>query len=135
MGYIRDQTLSEGGRGFISIEDRINDKSKNLALYALRCNEKLIMAATTKLKPKIFINVQNKQEMEKYRLTKWKKKAVHGQFLREPESTDDGNRWEWLKRGELNYETESLLCADQEHALQVNAIKCSIDKTSDTPLC
>ena len=32
-------------------------------------------------------------------------------------------------------ETESLLCAAQEHALRVNSIKYSIDKTSDTPLC
>ena len=57
VSYIRDQTLSEGGRGFVSIEDCVNDESKNLALYALRCNEKLIIAATTKLKPIKFTNV------------------------------------------------------------------------------
>ena len=55
--------------------------------------------------------------------------------MREAKSTDDGNRWEWLKRGELKHETESLLCAAQEQALRVNAIKYSINKTSDTPLC
>ena len=41
---------------------------------------------------------------------------------------------EWLKRGEVKCETESLLCAAQEQALRVNAIKYSIDN-SDTRLC
>ena len=55
--------------------------------------------------------------------------------MRERGSTDDRNRWEWLKRGKLKSETEILLCAAQEQALQVNAIKYTIDKTSGTPLC
>ena len=55
--------------------------------------------------------------------------------MRETESTDDRNRWEWLKRGELKRKTESLLCAAQEEALRVSAIKYSIDKTRGTPLC
>ena len=50
-------------------------------------------------------------------------------------SNDDGNRWEWPKRGKLKCKTESLWCAAQEQVLRVNAIKYSIDKTSDTPLC
>ena len=29
----------------------------------------------------------------------------------ERQSTDDENRWEWLKRGERKCETESLLCS------------------------
>ena len=55
--------------------------------------------------------------------------------MREIESTGGGNGWEWPNRGELKHETEILLCAAQEQALRVNAIKYSIDKTSDTPLC
>ena len=39
------------------------------------------------------------------------KKAFHGQFLRETESSDDGNRWKWLKRGELKCEKNSVLRA------------------------
>ena len=45
---------SEKGRGLVSIDDCVNDKRENLALYALRSNEKLIIAATTELKLKKF---------------------------------------------------------------------------------
>ena len=83
---------SEGGRGLVSLDDCVNDERENLALYALRSNEKLTIAATTELKLEKFINVQNSKERKKQRLIEWKEKALHGQFLREAESTDDGNR-------------------------------------------
>ena len=105
---------SEGRRGLVSIEDCVNDDRENLELYALGSNEKLIIAAAAELKLKKFINVQNRQERRKKRLIDWKEKALHGQFLRETESTDDGNRWEGLKRDELKRETEILLCAAQD---------------------
>ena len=83
---------SEGGRGLVSLDDCVNDERENLALYALRSNEKLTIAATAELKLEKFINVQNSKERKKQRLIEWKEKALHGQFLREAESTDDGNR-------------------------------------------
>ena len=82
---------SEGGRALVSIGDCVNSERENLALYALRSNEIFIIAATTELKLKKFINVQNRQERRKQHLIEWKEKALHGQFLRETESTDDGN--------------------------------------------
>ena len=45
---------SEGGRGLVSIKDCVNEERESLALYALRSNEKLIIAATTELKLKKF---------------------------------------------------------------------------------
>ena len=102
---------SEGGRGLISVEDCVNNERENLALYARRSNKKLTIAATAELKLEKFINVQNMLERRKQRLIEWKDKTLHSQFLKETESSDDGNRWEWLKRGELKPETESLLCA------------------------
>ena len=59
----------EGGRELVSIEDYVNDKREDLALYALRSNKKLIIAATTELKLEKFTNVQNRQESRKQRLT------------------------------------------------------------------
>ena len=53
---------SEGGRALVSIEDCVNDERENIALYAFRSNEKLIITATAELKLKKFIIVQNRQE-------------------------------------------------------------------------
>ena len=126
---------SEGGRELLSIEDCVNDGRKNLALYDLRSNEKLIIASATELKLKKFIIAPNRQERRKQRLTEWKEKSLDFQFLKEIEGTDDGHSQEWLKRSEIKRETETLMCAALEQALRVNTIKYSIDKTSDTPLC
>ena len=49
------------------------------------------------LKLKKCINVQNGQERRKQCQVEWKEKAHYGQFFRETESTNDRNRWEWLK--------------------------------------
>ena len=59
---------SEGGRGIVSIEGCVNDERKSLALYALRSNGKPIIAATTELKLKTFVNAQNRKERRKQRL-------------------------------------------------------------------
>ena len=58
---------SKGGTELVSIEDCVNDERENLALYALRSNEKIIFAATAELKLKRFMNLQNKQERRKQR--------------------------------------------------------------------
>ena len=50
------------------MEDCVNDQTENLALYALRSNEKCIIAATTELKLKNFINAQNRHESRKQSL-------------------------------------------------------------------
>ena len=100
---------NEECRGLISIEDCVNGERKNLAPYALKSNEKFIIAATAELKLKKFINVQNRKERRKQRLNDWKEKALHGQLLRETENTDDVDRWKWLKRGELKRETNRLV--------------------------
>ena len=60
---------------------------------------------------------------------------MHGQFLKETEGMRDQRRWQWLKAGELKRETESLICAAQEQALRINAIKNDIDHQDVSPLC
>ena len=49
----------------VSMEDCVNDERENLALYALRRNEKLIIAVAAELKLKRFIDFQNNHERKK----------------------------------------------------------------------
>ena len=55
-------------RGLVSKEDCVNDEIENLALYALKSNEKFVMATTAELNLKKFRNVQNRQGRRKQRL-------------------------------------------------------------------
>ena len=42
----------------------------------------------------------------------WKNKRMYGQFVREmPETTDEKETWCWLRKADLNSETEAMLCA------------------------
>ena len=108
---------SKGGRGIVNIEDCVSDERKILVLHAFGSNENFLNASMAELRFQKSINVQNRPESRKQHLVEWKEKALLGQFLRKTESTDDGNRWEWLKRGGCNRETEILLCAAKEQAL------------------
>ena len=47
----------------------------------------------------------------------------------------DQRRWQWLKAGKPERETESLICAAQEQALRTNALTNSIDHQDVSPLC
>ena len=46
----------------------------------------------------------------------------------------DKKRWQWLKAGELKWETDSLICAAQQQALRTNPVKNDIDHQDVSPL-
>ena len=52
-----------------------------------------------------------------------------------PETTDENEAWDWLKKTDLKIETEATLCAAQEQAILTNYVKHAIDKTVQSPLC
>ena len=86
--------------------------------------------------------MDEKQDLQVYekRITEernknWKEKALHGGYIKQTEDVMDENSWWWLKNGQLKKETEGLITAAQDRALQTNAIKHNIDKTGETPLC
>ena len=112
---------SEGCRGLVSIEVCVSDEMKSLALYALGSHENLVNAETAELKLKNLIDVQDRQDRWKKRLVEWEEKTLHGQFLRELESTVDGNRWEWFKRVQLKHETKILLFSTQKQVFSSTA--------------
>ena len=43
-------------------------------------------------------------------------------------------KWEWLRKGELKRDTESLLCVSQEQAISTGSVEHNMDKTCETPL-
>ena len=65
------------------------------------------------------------------RITSYRNKSLHagtGHFLRSTEDVRDSLSWDWLKGGILKKDTEGLLTAAQDQALQTNYIKNKIDR-------
>ena len=61
---------------------------------------------------------------------------MNRQFVREmPETTDQKETWNWLRKADLKVETEAMLCAVQELAIRTNYVKHMIDKTAQSTLC
>ena len=66
----------------------------------------------------------------------WKNKRMYGQFVREiQETTDEKERWYWLRKADLKVETKAMLCAAQEQTIRTNYVKHKIDKTAQSPFC
>ena len=51
------------------------------------------------------------------------------------ETTDEKETRNWLRKADLKVETEAILCAVQEQAIQTNLVKHKIDKTAQSPPC
>ena len=66
----------------------------------------------------------------------WKNKRMYGQFVREmPETRNEKETWNWLRKADLKVETEAMLRAAQEQAIRTNYVKHKIGKTVQSPLC
>ena len=64
------------------------------------------------------------------------KQRIYGRFVREmPETTDEKETQNWLRKADLKVETEAMLCAAQEKVIQTNYVKQKIDKTAQLSLC
>ena len=126
----------EGGRGLIGIEECVKGESKSLYGYLRESTEWMLQAA---LREKVIVEEENLQDYKKRRkeekVKNWKEKALHGEFVQQISGVAGEESWRWLRNGFLKKETEGLILAAQDQALRTNAIKCNIDKTSETPLC
>ena len=69
-----------------------------------------------------------RNEQKETRMKNWKSKAMNGQHLRQTEENAAKETWQWMKRGSLKRETESLIIAAQDQALRTNYRKAKIEK-------
>ena len=62
-------------------------------------------------------------------------KQVYGRFKRLINTISHQKIWTWLRKGNLQRETESLLIAAQDNAIRTNQIKARLCKTQQNSEC
>ena len=115
-----------GGRGLISAEICFAAELKSIDFYLVNSEEELlkVVARLEKLEKykiegkKHYYNRIEQEKMEQLRSMK-----LHGQFGRDADHKKSGKSWHWLRDGNVKQETESLLSATQEQALNSNLVK------------
>ena len=119
----------EGGRGLTSIEDTVDESIQRLEDYIEKHERGLI---TT-----IRVDTDNTidERVTTIRKQKWDGKQLYGRFKRLINNISHQKTWTWLRKGNFNRETESLLIAAQDNAIRTNYIKARIDKTQQNSKC
>ena len=121
-----------GGRGLLSVEDCVNIEVGSPFRYIGESKERLLRFVSDE---NILEEGPTKIEVSEDRMSKYKNKALHGQYETATEQARDPESWGWLKRGILKKETEGLLTAAQDQELRTNSIKNRIDEEDVSPMC
>ena len=125
----------EGGGGLIFIEDCVELGIRYLEVYVHGSEEKLIQAARgDKIDGLEAASVLKRSKKEK-RLEDWEEKVVHSQYFRQSKEVRSDQCWDWLQKGDLKRETESLIVAAQNQSIRTNLFKVKIDKSQEDSLC
>ena len=125
-----------GGKGLISCEGCIRTEEKNLRWYVRNSVEPLLESVKAAETIKYNDTVNKKEVKQCWMREKkelWKNKGMYGQFVREmPETTAEKETWYWLRKADLKFETETMLCATQEQVTRTSYVKHKIDKTAQS---
>ena len=97
----------EGGRGIGSIEDSVDTSIQQLEVYIEKHERRLITA----IRNKTDNTIDNR--MTKTRKLKWEGKQLHGHFKQLINNISHNKTWTWLRKGNFQRKTESLLMAAQ----------------------
>ena len=119
----------EGGRGLTSVEECIASELRSLHHYIVT-SEETLLTAVAKEEGIFKEQVEGKEEYKKRGDAEKKEEVesmkLHGQFERDTKDLKTEESWNWLSKGYLKRETESLITAAQDQALNTNSIKKSI---------
>jgi len=137
---------TRGGRGLIGVSDCHRQECTAIAEYIKNSTDPLtaIIKETERnknngilsfLNPKKHSNVDEIHDEHEKEL---KKMNMHGQYFREQKQIPKVNiklSNKWLDKAHLRFETESLLCAEQEQSIKTNYIQNKVWKNTHSPLC
>ena len=119
----------EGGRGLISVEECWANELRSLHHYLANSEEMLLKSVATE-EELDKDQIESKEEYNKRLAIEIKKEMenmkLHGQFERDTKEIKGSESWNWLSKGNLKRETENLLMAAQEQALNTNSVKRNI---------
>lgn len=130
---------SLGGRGLKDLAETIESENRSLKQYI---NEKdndplleIVREGGLYTKENT-THEQWKENTAKKRLENWKEKPMHGQYARQVQDvTSKTTRFSWLKNVNLKIETEALITAAQDQALNTKSHQARIMKISNDPMC
>ena len=128
-----------GGRGLKDIAETIEMEDRSLTDYLYRDHDDPLLAVVTSsglYRQRSESLVDWKKKTLEDRRQKWRQKAMHGQYSRQVEAlTSTKACFGWLKSVKLKMETEALLTAAQDQALNTKAHATYILKSSRDPKC
>ena len=106
-------------------------------MYLSQNKEELLKFARKELKlpTENESKLEFKKRKETEKLSSWKEKKLHGQFAKDTDDIKTNESFNWLCKGELKRETESLILAAQEQALNTNSVKARIYHLQENDTC
>ena len=119
----------EDGRGLTSIEDSVDASIQRLEDYIEKHERGLITTIRNDTDNTI------DDRMTTTRKQKWDEKQLYGRFKRLINNISHQKTLTWLRKGNLQRETESLLITAQDNAIRTNNIKGRIGKTQQSGKC
>ena len=127
---------SEGGRGLMSVEDTVESECRALGHYLQSTTDTWLLRAWDM---KVIKNAMEAKDYKKMvntrRREEWHSKPLHGQFIRQTQNQSTDESWRWLRKGDLKRETEGMLTAAQDQALQTRKIRADIRHERISPRC